>query len=130
MLVRARVLCAGHALVVSSYGSAARGMRTLCHRSSRACSSCSVARKACSCVLVVLLVVTAVCGQRADAPSSFVARSHALAYLWCWYSSMVFILAPPALSPEGMLLSTYFCGVCWYNSMMVSINRLVQSSYG
>ena len=93
-LVLARVLCAGHALLVSSYGSAVRQLTTLCPRSSRACSSCSVALKARSCALVVLLVVTATCGQRADALSPLVARSHALVYLWCWHSSMVSILAP------------------------------------
>ena len=46
ILVRARVLCAGHALLVSSYGSTFRELRTLCHRSSRACSFCFVALKA------------------------------------------------------------------------------------
>ena len=40
------MLCPGHALLVSSYGSAVREMTTLCHPSSRACSSSSVALKA------------------------------------------------------------------------------------
>ena len=52
-------------------------------------------------------VDTAVCGQRADALPSLVARSHALAHLWCWNSSMVSITAP-ALSPwKHMLLCTH-----------------------
>ena len=95
---------------------------------------------ACSCVLVMLVqqygiytrsccsVVLKACSCAPDALSSLIARSHALVYLWCWYSSMVPILAPPALSPRRQALCTYFQGVCWYNSIMVSI--LVQSSYG
>ena len=56
ILVPARVLCAGHALlIVTSYGSAVTELKTLCHRSSRACSSYFVALKACSRVLVVLV---------------------------------------------------------------------------
>ena len=52
---RARMLCAGHALLVSSYGSSVRELTMLCHRSSRACPTCSVALKECSaCVLVAL----------------------------------------------------------------------------
>ena len=98
ILNRSRALCAGHALLGSSYGSAVRELKTLCYRPSRVCSSCSVALKACSCVLVVLLVVSAVCGQRADALPPLVARSHALVYWCCWYSSMASILAL-ALSP-------------------------------
>ena len=94
ILVRARVLCEGHAPRVSSYGSAVKELTTLCRRSSRACSSCSVALEAWSSVLVVL-VVTAVCGlyhQRPDALSSLVVRSHVFVYLWCWYSGMVYML--------------------------------------
>ena len=86
-----------------------RELTTLWHHSSRACSSCSVAVKACSCVLGVL-VETAVCGQRADALPSLVARSHPLVYLWCWYSSMVYIPAP------ACLLMVYLW--CWYCSMI------------
>ena len=99
ILVRARVLYTGHALLESSYGSAVTELTTLCHRPSRAFSSLSVALKACSCVFVVVLVVTAVCGQRGDALSTLVVR---------------FLLL--GCRPEGMLLRIC-CGVGCNSSM-------------
>ena len=57
-------------------------------------------------------VGTAVCGQRADALPSLVARSHALVYLWCRYNSMVSILTR---SCSHALVYLW----CWY-SIMVS----------
>ena len=124
ILVCARVIRAGHAFLVlvrlcgqraddALPSLVARLLLLLCRPEGTFLCTCGVG--------------TAVCGQRADALPSLVARSHALVYLWCWYGSMVYILAP-ALSPGRHALVHLLVGDCWHSSMTVSI--LVQSSHG
>ena len=97
LIFHAPVLYAGHASLVSSYGSSVRELTTLCHRSSRACSSCCHPE---GMFLCTFDIDTAVCGQRAEALPSLVAGAPML-LCTCrvgtavWY---IYLLAP-GLSP-------------------------------
>ena len=68
-------------------GSAVKELTTLCHR-----LLLLLCRRE-GMLLCTCGVGTPVCGQRADALPSLVARSHALVHLWCWVDSMVSIPA-------------------------------------